>query len=235
MKESLYRIKALAQKELKDFAKNKNISIACMLPLIIVFIFGLLSRNDENFPMSGMDLLSLGLSMNLVFVSTFAMSMLIAEEKEKNTLRTLMLSSVKPYEFLLGKAIVIFVFGLLTNIAMYFFTGMDASYLHYYVMMTSVLSMIMMLVGASIGMMAKDQMSTSIIGMPVVLLFLLLPVVAAANKTIESITDLLPNQIIMSSIEETIQLGSFQFTFLNNVLMVIWFGVSLGLFTYAYK
>lgn len=156
MKNSIRRISALVRKEFIDFTRNNNVSIISLLPLLLVIIFGTISKNNPEFPLSGISLLSLGINMNLVFVSTFAISMMIAEEKEKQTLRTLMLSSVKPLEFIISKGVVIFVLSFITNSAIYIFTGLSYNLFAYYVIISIPLAWVMMLIGASIGLIAKN-------------------------------------------------------------------------------
>lgn len=235
MKSSLRKIKALVKKEFTDFTRNNNVSVISLLPLILVIILGTIAKNNEDFPLSGFSLLSLGINMNLVFVSSFAMSMMIAEEKEKQTLRTLMLSSVKPLEFIISKAIIIFILSLFTNSAIYIFTGlsMDGFLLH--VLLSIPLAWIMMLIGACVGMIAKNQMATSVYGMPVILVFMLLPLFGSINSIMEFFVKLLPNQVVLKLLEQKVNLVQPPFPWSEVLTLIIWLVLSLLLFIFTFN
>lgn len=235
MKSSIRKIKALVKKEFIDFTRNNNVSIISLLPLILVIIFGTISKNNEDFPLAGFSLLSLGINMNLVFVSSFAMSMMIAEEKEKMTLRTLMLSSVKPLEFLISKAIIVFIISFFTNSAIYIFTGLSMNYFLLYVIISIPLAWIMMLIGACIGMIAKNQMATSFYGMPVILVFMLFPLFGSINSFLEYIVNLLPNQVVFNLLEQRINLIEYSFPWSEVLTLIVWFGLSTLLFIYTFN
>lgn len=235
MKDSLRRIRALVRKEIIDFTRNNNISIVSLLPLVLVIIFGTIAKNNPDFPLTGLSLLSLGMNMNLVFVSTFAMSMMIAEEKEKQTLRTLMLSSVKPLEFIVSKAVVIFTLSVCTNAAIYLFTGLSMKYYGFYVLLSLPLAAIMMLIGACLGLITKNQMSTSVYGMPVIMLFMLLPLFASVNDWIEKLVTLLPNQVIMTILDSKILLEESKLFWKEGITLCVWFAASILSFVYIFK
>jgi ABC-2 type transport system permease protein len=57
------------------------------------------------------------------------MASFIAEEKEKNTMGTLMLPSVSPWEFLVGKAALILIIGMINTAAVFFIIGVDSQFL----------------------------------------------------------------------------------------------------------
>lgn len=231
---SVARVRALVKKEMKDLPKNINVSLMCLLPLVLVVLLSNMQGNNPNSQMGGFDLLVLGVNMNLVMVSTFAISMLIAEEKEKNTMRTLMLSSVTPAEFLAGKAIVMFLFAFATNIAIFFVTGMELLLLGHYVIWSIVVTIIMMEIGGIIGLIAKNQMSTSVLGVPVIFAFMLIPLLARANDGFEKIAALLPNYNL-GSVLENIMLGDgYAHLSYKPFIIFAWFVLMSGAFIYTY-
>lgn len=234
MRKSIRKIKALVKKEFIDFTRNNNISVISLLPLILVIILGTLGKNNDDFPLYGMILLSLGINMNLVFVAAFAMSMMISEEKEKQTLRTLMLSSVKPMEFIISKAVIIFAISIVTNAFIYVFTGLSMDSFLFHCLICMPLVLIMMLIGACVGMIAKNQMATSIYGMPVILIFMLLPLFQSVNPFIDKIVNVLPNQVILSLIETSIDgtLGAFPWRELFILVLWLLFSTLLFIFTF---
>jgi len=140
-----------------------------------------------------MYILNMILNMNLVMVATLIMAMLIAEEKEKNTLRTLMLTSLSPVEFLIGKALITIFISVIVNIAIFFMLGIQLQYLLMYFIITTAVLISMVEIGAVIGIVSKNQMTTGTIGTPLGLFLFMIPTLSGLNKTFYKIATLLPN------------------------------------------
>lgn len=235
MKHSIHRLKVLTKKEFKDFFKNMNVSLMCILPIILVLLFVNMQKTNQSQDYDQFQVLNLGLSINLVFVSTFAISMLIAEEKEKNTLRTLMLSSVRPLEFLIGKAVVILFCSILSNAAIFMIVGFDNDYLTSYLFWTISVTFIMMLIGGVIGLVAKSQMSTSVLGLPVIFGFMIIPMFSQVNESFESLSKLLPNYNLNIILIQVINGQGYQNIFASLVPIIIWTILALFGFVYTYN
>jgi len=194
MEFSIRRVNALFKKEIKDLGKNMNVLLMCMLPIIFSIIYSkLLGGNASSDGLGKVDILIMCLGMNLTLVSSFVIAMLIAEEKEKNTLRTLMLSAVSPLEFLTGKALITILMSVIINAAMFFIIGIDVQYLGKYILLTTLVVFSMVEIGAVIGIIAPNQMATGVIGMPVLMILLMIPIFARLNGTLTKIAEFLPN------------------------------------------
>lgn len=190
MEFSIKRVNALFKKEVKDFGKNVNVSIMCILPIMFSFIYSkLLGSNSSS--KSAVIIMCLGI--NLTLVSSFIIAMLIAEEKEKNTLRTLMLSAVSPWEFLAGKAFITLLISVIINVAMFFIVGIQIQYLGKYILLSTLVVISMIEIGAIIGLVSPNQMATGVSGTPVLMIFFILPMFAQVNKTLKTIAEFLPN------------------------------------------
>ncbi|BDB00559.1 ABC transporter permease [Clostridium botulinum] len=191
---SIRRVNALLKKEIKDFVKNMNVWVMCFLPVMFSIIYSkLLGNNSSSAPMNKVSVLILCVGMNIALISSMVISMLIAEEKEKNTLRTLMLSAVSPWEFLAGKVLITFLVSEVVNIVIFFFIGCDIQYLGQYILITTLVLFSMIEIGSIIGIISPNQMTTGVFSMPVITIFFIIPMFAEANKTIETIAKLLPN------------------------------------------
>lgn len=112
MEFSIRRVNGLFKKELKDMFKNFNILFIIAVPIGFCFLLSKIPVNP-NQVLSKIEVLKVCLSVNLTMVASFIIALSLSEEKEKNTMRTLMLSAVSPAEFLIGKAM----------ITMFFFTN----------------------------------------------------------------------------------------------------------------
>lgn len=237
MEFSARRVNALFKKEIKDLGKNMNVLMMCLMPLAFCIIYSKLFETSiagEN--LGKLEILILCVGMNLTLVSSFVIAMLIAEEKEKNTLRTLMLSAVSPWEFLLGKAIITLLLSVITNIAMFFIVRADIKYLGMYTLLTTLVVLSMILIGAIIGIIAPNQMATGVVGMPVLMILLMIPIFAMLNETLKKIANFLPSynmNVLFGKLFKGQPMGSE--AFYNVAVILAWILISAVAFAYTYK
>lgn len=232
---SIKTLKVLVKKEIIDLPKNTNVSLMCLIPIILVLLFSKINVDNISQGLVGVDLLNMGLNTNLIIVSTFAISMLIAEEKEKNTIRTLMLSLVTPAEFLVGKAIVIFLFSIVTNTAIYFIVGLGLQYLVQYIFWSIIVTIIMIEIGGIIGLIAENQVSTGVIGIPVIFAFIIIPMMAQANDIFEKIALILPNYNLNMVLKSIINGEGYANTSYSKLIALVWLILSTIALIYTYN
>ena len=159
---SMKRMLAIFQKDLKDLSKNMFVGTTFILP----FMMAILYRNIEW--MEGYYLV-----INLAFVSIafFVQCALIAEEKEMNTLRGLMLSPATIPEILGGKSLVSFLLTILTIIICVKFIGYQPEHLGL-ISIALLLSLIFYLaLGTMLGLLTKTVIEASVMMLPVMFIF----------------------------------------------------------------
>lgn len=93
------RIYAIFNKDLKDLSKNMYVSSVLIMPIVLAFLY-------SNMGEVTIELHYLVINMTLASVTAFIQCAVIAEEKEKHTLRGLMLSPASLTEILTGKSLV---------------------------------------------------------------------------------------------------------------------------------
>jgi ABC-2 type transport system permease protein len=239
MEFSIRRVNALFKKEVKDLGKNKNVLIMFLLPIFFSIIYSkMLLGNASGSGIGKIDVLTMCLGLNVSMVSSFSIAMMIAEEREKNTLRTLMLSAVSPWEFLAGKTLITFLVSVIINIIMFFIVGIDAQYLAQYILLTSIVVLSMIEIGATIGIISPNQMSTGVVGMPVVMVFLLVPFFVGFSKSLKRIAEFLPNynmNVILGSIVKGNGIGAGAAYKIGVILAWILIGAIVFAFTYNKK
>src|SRR5699024_11230287 len=98
---SIKRTMAIFRKDYKEFSRNMSISIVMLMTPLLSLFYGKAGENT-------VDSYFLIFNMTFVMVATYVQSCLIAEEREKNTLRALMLSPANIQEILLGKSLFTF-------------------------------------------------------------------------------------------------------------------------------
>ncbi|MCM1539668.1 MAG: ABC transporter permease [Blautia sp.] len=175
----------IMQKQLKDTLKNQIVLIQfAMFPALGVIMVNMirLEGMPENF------FVTLFASMYIGMAPLTCVSSIISEEKEKNTLRVLMMADVTPWQYLLGIGSYVFlacmlggaVFcSLLENVT----AGQRALFL--LVMAAGIIASIVM--GAAIGVGSRNQMAATSVSVPVMMVFSFLPMLSMFNDRIEKI------------------------------------------------
>jgi len=175
--------KAIFIRQARDVLKNRIVLIQFIIIPIMAFIMTeLIAKQDDAMP-------------NNIFVTMFAAmfsgmtplmitNTAISEDREQKSLRFLVMAGVKPYEYLLG--IGGFVLTLCSLVSAVFaliggFKGME------FFLFTVVLIFgcaASALLGATIGILSKNQQAASAVGTPVFMVLALSPMLSVFNETI---------------------------------------------------
>ena len=177
-------VAAIFQKQIKDTFKNKEILIQfVMFPVLALIMEELI--HVEGLPRNYF--VNMFSSMFVGMAPLVSIAAVISEEKEKNTLRVLMMSGVKPAEYLLGIGSYIW----LACMAGAFIMGMTGKYkgreFAVFLMVMGVGILASMLIGAAIGTLSRNQMMATSLMVPVMLVFAFLPMLAGFNDSIKKI------------------------------------------------
>ena len=113
----------LLKKDLKGCLTNKNILVSFLIPIVFCFIYQNVFSDlgDE----VGDYVLGMCAVFSIAISPTSILPVMIAEEKEKYTLRSLMMARVRGQEFLASKLLVCLLMTLLDAAAVFFITGGD--------------------------------------------------------------------------------------------------------------
>ncbi|WMJ86959.1 ABC transporter permease [Anaerocolumna sp. MB42-C2] len=188
----IIKIYAIARKEKSDFIKNKKNLIMMVIFPILLFIISIAEKQSNISSISPSFI-----TMHIVMVPLMCMATIIAEEKEKNTLRMLILSNVKPLEYLIGIGFIIFMFSLM---GLGVFSVMDAFGEHpnhmmeIYLLLGQICSLI---IGAIIGVSVNNQVSVTPIALPLILTLFFIPILAQSNTMIAMFSKYLFTDAIM--------------------------------------
>ncbi len=172
---------AILWKQLKDTLKNKTILIQfLMFPCMTVIMENAISIDGmpEHFFAGLFAIMYVGMA------PLTAMSAIIAEEKEKNTLRVLHMCNVNAFEYLLGNAIYIVFICMMGSLAIAFAGGYKGNELLSFMSIMFVGHAISMLAGAAIGVFSKNQMMATSLTVPVMMIFSFLPMLSMFNDSI---------------------------------------------------
>ena len=220
---------AIFKKQVKDTIQNKTVLIQfIMFPLLTLVMSQTITIEGmpENF------FVNLFATMYIGMAPLTSIAAVIAEEKEKNTLRVLMMSNVKPYEYLLGVGSYIW-FACMLGAAVICAAGgfpLRESLAFMGIMAVGILASL--LVGAAIGTWSKTQMMATSITVPVMMIFSFLPMLSLFNDTIAKIAKFIFSQQVSIMLG---QVSALQAEAGNICILAINMVVFTALFTFSYK
>lgn len=180
-------ISVIFLKQLKDTLKNKAILIQfVMFPLMAVIMENTVKFEDmpEKFFVKLFSVMFVGMA------PLTCISAIISEEKEKNTLRTLMMSNVKPLEYLCGIGGYVWLMCMAGTAVFAVCGGFTGVSLVKFVAAMAAGVILSELIGGVIGIFSKNQMSATSVTVPVMMIFSFLPMLSMFNDKIEKIANL---------------------------------------------
>lgn len=196
-------MKAIFWKQIKETFKNKEILIQfLMLPIMAVIMENTIQI--ENMP--ARFFVTLFAVMFIGMAPLTCMSSLIAEEKEKNTLRVLMMSNVKPMEYLVGVGSYIWVMCMIGGVVFALCGKYQGGGLLKFLGVMALGILLSLLTGAIIGISSKNQMAATSITVPVMMIFSFLPMLSLFNETIEKVARITYSQqvqILLQNVENS--------------------------------
>ncbi|WP_042220559.1 ABC transporter permease [Oceanobacillus manasiensis] len=161
---SMKRMYAIFQKDVRDLSKNMYITTTMLMPLALAIFY---STMDE----VTMDMHYLIINLCFAAVGVFVQSAIIAEEKEKNTLRGLMLSPATLPEILGGKSLVTLVLTMATVLICALLMGYEPA--NYMIVGGAILisCFFYIALGTLVGLLTKSVVEASVLALPVMFIF----------------------------------------------------------------
>ena len=212
----------IIRKQLKDTLKNKTVLIQfLMFPVMTLIMENAISIPDmpEFFFTKLFSVMFMGMA------PLTSVASIISEEKEKNTLRVLMMANVKPWEYLAGVGIYVWILCMAGAGVMA--TGLPSSVIPFYLGVMATGIAISVAMGACIGVFASNQMSATSLFVPVMMVFSFSPMLAMFNDKIEKVAGIFYTpqlKILMNQMSfEGIKTESILILIVNAVLAVVLF------------
>lgn len=172
---SMTRIQAIFMKDYKEFSRNYAVSTMALMPLFMAILYNQTGANA---------IITYFLPINMAFsmVTTYVQCCLIAEEKEKNTLRSLMLSPASLGDILIGKSLFVLIVTIVVVAMTIFLVGYEPANL-FIIAIALVLSAVFYIaMGTVCGLFAKSIMEGSIIVLPVIFIFSFAPIILGLSE-----------------------------------------------------
>lgn len=226
---SMRRTIALFIKELQDIKRNWNILFIFAIGPLMAVIY----RNLLAIPSAPTAVL--GILMGSTMVGIYVPAMMLAEEKEKNTLRVLMVSPATPADILASKGLVSLVGVLLTSaITLLLSRAPLASPLLFWATLI-IGTAFLAIIGFIIGLLSPNQMATGYIGLPLYLLFLLIPMLGQVNPAMQQLAKFIPTYYIGEGVSQALNGVTLIEGLLQPAMLAGFLAVALVVFLYFYR
>nr|WP_318245474.1 ABC transporter permease [Cytobacillus stercorigallinarum] len=217
-------------KDWKDLQRNSYILFTLAIPLVFAAMLG--RMNEATTVLS-----TYPINLALIIAGAFIQAAMVAEEKEKNTLRGLLLSPASTLEILIGKSALSGLMTILVIIGSIIFSGYAVPSLLLFSLSILLGLVFYLATGTILGLLSRTVMETSIIGMPVLVIFgmssMFKPMVE--NATLINIIELLPNEQL-NQIWFGLSDGKGAADILMNLfILFLWVAVSFLLTIVIYK
>ena len=176
----MQKILVIFKKQLRDTFKNKTILIQfVMFPVLTLIMENCIKINDmpENFFTKLFAVMYIGMA------PLTSAAAIIAEEKEKNTLRVLMHANVRPWQYLIGTGAYIWTICMIGAAVMS--TGLPSEERLFFLPVMAIGFVISIIAGACIGIFSKNQMMATSVVMPVMMILSFVPMLAMFNDIIK--------------------------------------------------
>ncbi|MBQ5314524.1 MAG: ABC transporter permease [Oscillospiraceae bacterium] len=222
-------ITAVFLKQIKETFRNKTILIQfLMFPVMVIIMENAIKLENmpEHFFVKLFAVMFVGMA------PLTCMSAIISEEKEKNTLRALMMSNVKPFEYLLGVGAYVFIMCIIGAVVFAVCGGYEGKDLLVFMVIMGAGILLSSLTGAVIGVFSKNQMSATSITIPVMMIFSFLPMLSMFNESIEKVARITYSQQMSILING---IGNSAIKPESIIIIAVNFVVASILFTLAFR
>ncbi len=186
MQANLRKLGALVAKDAADLAKNPTMILCVLMPVGFAVFYrffigdmglagslrgdGGLGASPQVTSVVQYIVLSMSLCLSIGMGASVSLIYGLAEEKEKHTLRTLMLANVSAEQLMLAKGFVAFVLTIATELVCFAVSGAPWSLAGWYLLLGSVGAVPVILVSLVVGLASRDQMTAGLYSVPVLLL-----------------------------------------------------------------
>lgn len=179
------KITAIFHKQVLDTFKNKTVLIQfVMFPIMALIMqnFVKIEGMQENF------FVMLFASMYIAMAPITSMSAIISEEKEKHTLRVLLMSNVRSMEYLVGVGSYVFGICMMGSLVFAGVAKFEGRSLLEFLIIMEVGILISILIGSAIGIFSNNQMVATSLTVPIMIVFSFLPMISTFNQAVQKIS-----------------------------------------------
>ena len=215
---------AVFLKQINETFKNKTILIQFVLfPAFALIMENAIKLQDmpEHFFVKLFSVMFVGMA------PLTCMSSILSEEKEKNTLRALLMSNVKPVQYLLGVGSYLWLMCMAGSVVFALCGQYRGKELVAFLLIMAAGILLSILVGAAIGVFSRNQMTATSITIPVMMVFSFLPMIATFNEKIAKFAKITYSQqisMVINNINDvTIEMENVVILLANMLVAIVLF------------
>lgn len=215
---------AVFLKQINETFKNKTILIQFVLfPAFALIMENAIKLQDmpEHFFVKLFSVMFVGMA------PLTCMSSILSEEKEKNTLRALLMSNVKPVQYLLGVGSYLWLMCMAGSVVFALCGQYRGKELVAFLLIMAAGILLSILVGAAIGVFSRNQMTATSITIPVMMVFSFLPMIATFNEKIAKFAKITYSQqisMLINNINDvTIEIENVVILLANMLVAIVLF------------
>ena len=215
---------AVFLKQINETFKNKTILIQFVLfPAFALIMENAIKLQDmpEHFFVKLFSVMFVGMA------PLTCMSSILSEEKEKNTLRALLMSNVKPVQYLLGVGSYLWLMCMAGSVVFALCGQYRGKELVAFLLIMAAGILLSILVGAAIGVFSRNQMTATSITIPVMMVFSFFPMIATFNEKIAKFAKITYSQqisMLINNINDvTIEMENVVILLANMLVAIVLF------------
>lgn len=215
---------AVFLKQINETFKNKTILIQFVLfPAFALIMENAIKLQDmpEHFFVKLFAVMFVGMA------PLTCMSSILSEEKEKNTLRALLMSNVKTVQYLLGVGSYLWLMCMAGSVVFALCGQYRGKELVAFLLIMAAGTLLSILVGAAIGVFSRNQMTATSITIPVMMVFSFLPMITTFNEKIAKFAKITYSQqisMLINNINDvTIEMENVVILLANMLVAIVLF------------
>jgi len=188
-------IKTIFIKQAKDMIRNMGVMVQFIIfPAVALIMTILVARPDEYIPNNMFVTMMAAIFAGMALIT--GMAGIIAEDIENKSLRLLVMAGIKPHQYLLGVGGFILFAATITSVAFALMGGFAAVEFAKFLAIMVAGAATSIIIGATIGIFAKNQQAATGLAMPVAMVVGFVPMISNFNETIERVAVVLHTQQI---------------------------------------
>ena len=237
MEAALRKTSALLGKDMKDLVKNPTVLLGCLLPVGFIALYSqtMGDASGEAADAARHQFLTMALFMTVGMTGCMTALYTIAEEKEKHTLRTLMLANVSAAQVIASRAVVSLTAIVVAQAACFAVLRAPIDLLAPYLLLGILSGLPIVMLSLVLGLAARDQMTAGVYSIPLVLVAFL-PLFAPLNETLAKVTPYCPT----GGAQELLNLAADGALFTADALQplvvtLVWVAVGAAVLALLYK
>ena len=227
------QILALMDLKIRLVFANIPVCMTLLMPVGLTLIARMISGSDFS-EADGLFSLGMSLSLSIVMGAVLLGSSMLAEEKEKHTLRVLMTSGISGKQYIIGSLVpyTLIVEGI--NLVLLPICNVRLSLRNfvYFIGITLVTTAITMLLGFTIGIISKNTTEASAYVTPLFLILGMYPIFGSLNEFIKMFTDWVYMGILVDYVKD---IYDYHLGFRDIFVLLVWFGLDIWVFIKAYQ